>query len=1001
MLVLFGLALAQFTWAQRTITGTVTDANTGESLIGANILAVGTSTGTVTDLDGSFSFDLPEGINEIRVSYTGYTDQIIAVTNADAYTVQLEPGSTLDEVVVVGYGVQRERDLISAISTVESKDIIKTPSPQAMQSLQGRVPGVQIVSNGAPGGAPTVRIRGVGSFEGAGAPLFVVDGMFVDDIDFLNPADIETLSVLKDASSAAIYGVRAGNGVVLITTKSGTYNQAPQVVYDGYYGVQNPQNVIQMSNSQQFAQYIQETGSAADQGFIDNAMQRYGRSLEDPNIPAVNSDWYDLIMNPAPIQSHNLTFSGGTSQTKYSIGLGFIDQDGLLNETRNEFKRFNLRTRIDALLNDWFTIGGNVNASIARRYDGNNAAWFNAYHSVPIIPKIDSLNTAASDPQLANAQLIGYRGLQNPFYSLIYNDNRNDILNIVGNLYAQAQIIRNVLTFKTQFNYNFENINNRSVNFAFNDGVTDRVSALSRNHQTRFDVVWDNYLTYDDNFGRHNLTVTAGQSYRSEYVQGLFAQGTELDPNPTRDNEELWYLNRATNFDQDQIGDFGSSLFFMSFFGRLAYNFDNRYLIYGTYRVDGNNKFQTKWNSFATVGAGWVVSQESFFNIAAVNFLKLRASWGQLGNDAISPAVGTPTLEPGRLTVINGAPVTGRVFDPTFDLIDRPETTVETNFGLDARFFGNKLSVTMDYFIRDTRNLSILIEQPLIRGAVRRSLGEIRNQGFEFSANWTQNIGELQINVGGNFATLNNEVLSLGGPEFQQIGGEFIRRSIVGGSYLAFFGYEINGVFQSEADIQNSGYSGEFLAATNLQPGDFFFKDQNGDGEINDEDRVPIGSFLPDVTYGVNLSLAWRNLDFSILFQGQAGNQILNRKRGELIFTNDTNIDAELFNNLWRGNGTSDRYPSAAGLRKGWNQNSSEYYVEDGDFWRIQNVQIGYTFNSQRVKPKIPAIRVYLTAERPLTVFDYNGFNPEVPDGIDRQVYPVAAVYTAGLNVKF
>ncbi|NBC05692.1 MAG: SusC/RagA family TonB-linked outer membrane protein [Bacteroidetes bacterium] len=994
------MALTAF--GQRTITGTVVSEEDNEPLIGATIQIKGGATGTVTDLDGAFS--VQANTNDTLVfSYVGFIPQEVPVGAKNTIDVVLRPDAfNMEEVVVVGYGTQRERDLISAVSTLESDDIIKTPTPQAMQSLQGKVAGVQIVSNGAPGGAPTVRIRGVGSFEGAGAPLYVVDGMFVDDISFLNPSDIESLSVLKDASSAAIYGVRAGNGVVLITTKSGSFNQPAQVTYDGYYGIQNPQNVIQMSNAQQFVQYIEETGSAADQGFIDNAMQRFGRSTVDPNVPAVNTDWYDLIMSPAPMQSHNVSVSGGTSQIKYTVGLGFIDQQGLLNETRNEFQRFNIRTRIDAILNDWLTVGGNINGSNARRFDGSNAAWFNAYHSVPILPKTDPLNTDASEPQLANAQLLGYRGLQNPFYSLVYNDNRNNAINVVGNLYAQAQIIPEKLSFKTQYNYSFENANNRSVSFAFNDGVTDRVSGLSRNHLTRFDQVWDNFLTYTDNFGKHNVKVTAGQSYRSEYAQGLFARGTELDPNPTRDNEELWYLDRAVNFEQDAIGDFGSNLFFMSYFGRLSYNFDDRYLLYATYRVDGNNKFQTKWNNFATVGGGWIVSGEPFFNIPAVSFLKLRGSWGELGNDAINPAVGTPTLNPGRLTVFNGAPVTGRVFDPTFDLIDRPETTVETNFGVDARFFNDRLSVTADYFIRDTRNLAILVEQPLIRGAVRRSLGEIRNEGFEFSANWTGGLGEFRYNIGGNFATLNNEVLSLGGADFQQLGGEFIRRSTVGGSYLAFFGYEINGVFQSREDIESSGYTEEFLENANLDPGDFFFKDQNGDGEINDEDRVALGSFLPDLTFGANLGFSWKNFDFSMLLQGQIGHKILNRKRGEIIFTNDTNIDAELFNNLWRGNGTSNQYPSAAGLRKGWNQNSSEYYIEDGDFWRIQNVQIGYSFeNTRLLSAQIPTIRVYATAERPLTVFDYNGFNPEVPDGVDRQVYPVAAVYTLGLNVKF
>ena len=990
-------------YGQSRVTGTVTSAEDNEPLPGATIQIKGTSSGTIADVDGNFNI-MAEDDDVLVFSFVGFKTQEVPVNGRSRIDVSMVVDLRgMEEVVIIGYGTQSRKDLTSAISTVNNEDIVKTPAPQAMQSLQGRVAGVQIVSNGAPGGSPTVRIRGVGSFEGNAAPLYVVDGMFMDDIDFLNPNDIASLSVLKDASAAAIYGVRAGNGVVLIETKSGSYNQEPEIVYDGYYGIQNPQNVIQMMNSQQFVQYIEETGSSADQGFIDNAMQRFGRSTVDPNVPAVNSDWYDLIMDPAPIQSHTLTFNGGNDRTKYSLGVGYLNQEGLLNETRNEYQRLNIRARVDAVLKDWLTAGGNVNVGMARRYDGSNSAWFSAYHSVPILPKIDTSNTGSTEPMLANAQTLGYRGLQNPFYSLLYNDNRNEIGNVVGNFYVDAEIIPNKLSFKTQYNYNFENVNNRSVGFFVDNGVSEEVSNIRRDHQTRFDQVWDNVLTYNDNFGNHNITVTAGQSYRSEYFQGLFASGTELDPDPTRDNEELWYLDRVANVNTDGVGDQGTKLFFMSYFGRVSYNFADRYLVYATYRTDGNNKFQTRWNDFATVGAGWVITEESFFNVPGIDFLKLRASWGQLGNDAIQPATGAPTLDTrDRVNVFNGAPTFGVIFDPTFDFIDQPETTVENNFGLTGRFFNDRLSITADYFIRDTENLSVFVEQPLVRGAVRRSVGEIRNQGLEFTADWSGKIGEFSYNIGGNFATLNNEVLDLGGAEFLQLGGEFIRRSIVGDTYLAFFGYEINGVFQSEEDINNSGYNDEFLANSNLEPGDFYFKDQNDDGEINDEDRVVIGSFLPDITFGANLGLSWRAIDFSMLIQGQAGHEILNRKRGELIFTNDTNIDAELFENLWRGNGTSNKYPSAAGLRKGWNQNSSEYYVESGDFWRIQNVQLAYNFvNSTLFGVEMPKTRVILTAERPLTVFDYNGFNPEVPDGIDRQVYPVSAVYTVGLNVKF
>jgi TonB-dependent starch-binding outer membrane protein SusC len=913
----------------------------------------------------------------------------------------------LEEFVVVGYGALREKDLTSAITTVQSDVIVKTPTPNAMQALQGRVAGVQIVTNGAPGASPTVRVRGVGSFEGNAAPLYVVDGMFFENIDFLNPNDIENISILKDASAAAIYGVRASNGVVLIETKSGGYNQPTEIVYDGYYGTQVPQNVLRMANTQQFVQYVNETGSAADIAFVNNAMQRYGRSRVDPNIPNVNTDWYAEIMSPAAIQNHNLSFNGGGEKTRYSIGGSYFDQKGLLNETRNEFKRINFRTKIDSDVSERLTIGTNFNFSVAQQFNGDNGAWFRSYFAVPIIPVYDDLNVNASPFQLSNAQQIGYRGNQNPFYSLLYSDNRNQVGKVLGNIYGDIELIPSKLSFRSAYNYSLEIINTRNVGFDFNDGVTAFQSSIRRQNFSSFNQIWDNFLTYTDNFDKHNITAVLGQSFRSEYSEVLFARGTGITPIPDRSREQFWYIDNATNIDINDVGDgnettINSRLFFMSYFARLAYNYDDRYLLYSTFRRDGNNKFQNKWGNFATIGAGWVVSSESFFNVSGIDFLKLRGSWGQLGNDGIRPSVGAPTLQENN-TAINDVLTIGRRLNPTFDLIDQWETTVEKNFGLTSRFFKDRLSLEADYFIRDTRNLAVSIIPPVFRATERRSVGEIRNQGVEVTLNWeTQVNNDFSYFIGGNFATLKNEVRGLGGAEGLDAGSaEFRQRSIIGQPFNAFFGYEVNGVFQNQEQINNSGYTQEFITSTNLAPGDFFFKDQNGDGVVNDQDRVVLGSFLPKLTYGFNMGFTFKNFDFSALMQGQSGYQILNRKRGEIIFTNDTNLDAELIENLWRGEGTSNKYPSAAGLRKGWNQRMSDYFVEDGSYFRIQNVRLSYSFVERELfGMMMPNTRLTFTAERPLTLFNYNGFNPEVADGIDRQVYPIPAIYTIGLNIK-
>ncbi len=997
------LFIVPLLFAQNTVSGKVVSAEDGMGIPGVNISIKGTTRGTVSDMDGKFVLQASQG-ETIIFSAIGYITQEVVIGTQLTLEISLATDiKSLQEVVVVGYGTQREKDLTSAITTVKSDLIVKTPAAQAMQALQGRVAGVQIVSSGAPGVGPTVRVRGIGSFQGNAGPLYVVDGMFFDNIDFLSPNDIQTISVLKDASASAIYGVRAANGVVLIETKSGAYNQKAEIVYDGYFGVQVPQNVLKMANAQQFVRYINETGSSADIAFINNAIQRFGRSRVDPNLPDVNTDWYNEIMNPAAMQNHSLSFTGGNKQTRYSIGGSYFNQQGLLNITRNEYQRTNFRVKLDSDVRSWLTVGGNLNLSTARQYNGNNDAWFQAYHAVPILPPFDDSNTAASPLKLSNAQQLGYRNRQNPLYSLYFSDNRNNIAKLMGNIYVNVELLPDKLSFRTAYNYNIESVNIRGVDFDFSDGVLQNQSSLRRENLTRFDQIWDNFLTYNNRFGKHAVTVVAGQSFRSESGESLFARGTALNPNPSRDQEHLWYLSRATDFDINGIGDGGYQLFFQSFFSRVAYNYDDRYLLYGTVRRDGNNKFQKKWGTFTTIGAGWVISSEKFFQVSGIDFLKLRASWGQMGNDAINPSIGAPTIQE-TSTAINNTLVFGRRLNPTFDLIDRWETTVETNIGLNARFLNNRLSLDADYFIRDTRNLAVSVIPPVFRATERRSVGEIRNQGLEVTLNWQDKISDnFSYYIGGNFATLRNKVMNLGGPLYLDAGSaEFRQRSIVGQPFQAFFGYEVVGVFQNEQQIRNSGYTQEFISNNRLQPGDLIFKDQNGDGVINDADRVVLGSILPTLTYGGNVGILFKNFDVSVLIQGQSGHSILNRKRGELIFTNDTNIDANLATNLWRGEGTSNRYPSAVGLRKGWNQNMSSYFVESGSYFRIQNVKVAYTLPRKEIRSlMMPETKFSFTAERPLTFFSYNGFNPEVPDGVDRQVYPIPAIYTFGLQVKF
>nr|WP_298791830.1 TonB-dependent receptor [uncultured Allomuricauda sp.] len=997
-ILLFSAQIIVLGQSNITVSGTVSDGQ-GTPLPGASIILKGTSLGVQTDFDGNYTFSEVDTAGILVFSYIGYAPQEIPVNGQNIISVSLQEDTQyLDEVVVVGYGELKVKDLTSAISTVDSEVLELAPVGQPMQALQGRVAGLQIVNNGSPGQSPTVRVRGIGSYDtGASGPLFVVDGAFFNDIAFLNPTDIESISILKDASAAAIYGVRAANGVVLIETKSGKFNQKPQITYDGYSGYQVPQNVLKMANAEQFTNLALESGSAPDAEFILNAMQRYGRSRINPNIPDVNTDWYDEVMRLALIQNHSIGITGGSDTATYAIGVNYFEQGGLL-KMKNEYERFNLRTKLDFKATDWLKVGTSVVLSNSTRFDPENSAWRRAYFAVPILPVFDS--SLAENPNVfptpyANAQDLGYRGGQNPFPIMDFSENRAKIRNIVANFYAEIDLVPEKLKFRTAYNHNFESINRREVRLPYFIGDNfQRVDAdLLKRSVTTSNQIWDNTLTFTDTFGKHNLTVLAGTSFRDEALDLIQARGLNFPLT----GEEAYFINLAQTIVEDSTFDGGAREFGFSYFGRVSYNFDNRYLLYGTFRADGTNKYQEKWGYFPTVGAGWVVSEEAFFpENEVLNFLKLRGSWGELGNDRIPSSEGSITSEV-VTTALGDILFSGLNTSSDFTAL-KWEVTEEINAGLSARMFNNNLSIEADYYIRDTKDAVIPVLRPLIPGATRQNVGEIRNSGLEIALNWDKRVSDdFSYSIGGNFTTLNNEVLDLGGAEFLDAGSaEFRQRSIVGESIFAFFGREIVGVYQNDAQIQ----ADPVAVANNLEPGDFIYRDINGDGDITDDDRTVLGSFLPSYSFGFNIGFNYKNWDFAASAIGQGGNSILNRKRGEVIFTNDTNWDRDFAVNRWHGEGTTNSYPSSAGIRKGWNQRLNDFFIEDGDFFRIQNLTLGYTINKDGARQGIPQVRIYATAEKPLTLFNYNGFNPEVANGVDNETYPVPAVYTIGVNVK-
>ena len=987
--------------AQETITvsGTVNDEFGPTPDVQVTALKSGNT--TTTDEAGFYeiqatSDDTLEFINMMGVA------QNVAVNNQSSLDVTLGQEIVLQDVIAIGYGTQEKEDLTGSIAIVEGEEIEKTPTSNVMNALQGKVAGVQVVSAGAPGDSPKVRLRGSGSFQADGNPLYVVDGMWYDNIDFLNTSDIESMSVLKDASSTAIFGVRGAEGVVIITTKSGKRNKKTQITYSGYTGVQVAQNILKLANTEQFVTMAYESGSDADIGFVQNAIARYGRSRINPNLPAPNTDWYREILRPAAIQSHALDFAGGSENATYSIGANYLQQDGILN-MKNEYQRFNLRGKLDMDVSDRFRIGINNIFSNGEKYAPENAAWFQAYFAVPLLPIYDYSKTDAYPEPFANAQDVGYRGPQNPFPVMNYNENLLKIRKILTNVYGEYELVRDLLTFRTQYSHDFSALDERYIRFGYDiGGTTFRETSLVKVNQTYSNQIWDNLLTLHKEYNMHDITVLLGQSYRDEAAHTLRGSGSGF-LNFVTSSAYLDFADENTF----QIGDNGARRYGISYFTRLQYAFADKYLLNATYRIDGSSKFtKDPWGYFPSVGLGWVVSKEPFMdNLEFIDFLKFRASWGQMGNDGVPAAAGSRTFSPVNFPIgddLYTALVSANNYsDLVWEYIE------ETNFGVSAELFRKRLSIEADYYQRDTKDAIVPVYQPIVSNNVLQNVGSIRNKGFELALNWKNNLTEnFSYNFGLNLTTLQNEVLELGGAEYLDSGSaEFRQRSYVGESMLAFYGYERIGVYQTEEQIANDPVAQATIAnggVSELVPGDLIYRDINGDGVITDEDRTILGSIFPDFTYGANLGFNWGNIDFSMSVFGQMGNQILNRKRGEIIFTSDTNMDADLAINRWHGEGTSNEYPSAAGLRKSWNQRLSNFWVENGDFFRIQNVQLGYNINDfQITKNQLIDIRVYLTAEKPWTQFEYNGFNPEVADGVDREVYPVPAIYTMGLNVKF
>lgn len=970
-----------------TITGVVRGEN-GTPLASASVVVKGTSTGTTTRNDGTFTLEVDNANVTLFVSSVGYEPQEIALAGRTSIDVTLVASTkVMEQVIVVGYGSQRKLDVTGSVVNIKGEELAKQASINPISALQGKVAGVHITNSGAPGASPEIRIRGLGTVYGNPNPLYVVDGVWFDDISFLNPADIESLSVLKDASSQSIYGIRAANGVVLITTKKGRNGRAV-VNYNGYVGFQRVTNLIEMANAKQYAEMINE---------LD------GTQVLDPADYGEGTDWYGQMLRNALITNHQVSVSGGSERSTYNFSLGYLKQEGIVE--KNNYTRYTAKLQNDFNVFSTLKMGYTVTAAASKSDDIPGVIFREMYAAYPVLP-VYYADGSYGDP---GDWPLGDGAKFNPQVTLDFFDQESKNYRLTGNVYADLKFARK-FTFRSSLGGEFGQgeVRNYLPVYAATLNQRNTTSRLSLSRAETRNWILENTLTYDTRFTDHNLKVLIGQSAQQYKSYGWSASAQNVPNNSEGDR----YLRLGT-VDTRNVNDFGDLATVSSYFGRVNYSFRNRYMLTASLRADGSSKFfgDDRWGYFPSIGLGWVISDESFMqNQDIFNNLKLRGSWGKIGNASVPNNVSVlrVTQTDNLTSVIGGAPATGASIDMVVPPTTVWERAVGTDIGLEASMLDSRLYFEADYYVKKTEQAIFNIPIPgsvgTGSGTILGNQADFENRGFEFALTWRDNIkSDLTYSISANIGFNENKVLSTitgANPIYSGGGaatsGALATRTIVGQPIGEFFGLIVDGIFQNQTEINNS-------AQSTARPGDFRYVDQNKDGIINDLDRVPIGNPNPRVTYGINTNWAYKNFDLTLDFQGVSGVEIYNANLG-LRFGRE-NFTRDFYENRWHGEGTSNEYPSVK-IGGGDNYKPNTFYVEDGSYFRVRNMQLGYTFDKSLTdRWKIGSLRVFVNAQNALNFFKYRGFNPEVGGspgnaGIDANVYPMSATYNFGVNLS-
>ena len=977
-----------------TVKGTVVEASTNEPLIGATVKVKGTGTGTVTNFDGEYQLNVDKNATLV-FSSIGYKTVVQAVNGRTTINVSLaDETNDLNEVVVIGYGVAKKGDLTSSISAIKGDKLEKLSTGNVMNALQGQVNGVQVTGAGSPGATPRVIIRGVSTINGSD-PLYVVDGMPVGtNINFLNQNDIESMQVLKDASASAIYGTRASNGVVLITTKKGSAG-ATKFTASATVGLQT------LSKP--------DIADAAEYEKVYNA--RYTNDGQvSPFKGGGNTDWWNEVFNKVAVQqNYNFGFSGGNDKFIYSANIGYYRQNSQYKT--GYWQKLSARFSMEYNFNKVVKAG----IDFTPRYEN----WDNTPSLMGAVMSMDpTTDVMLPQDQWTSNQYSNYARSNNnqewnPVASMYRLDAGADEYALLATPYVAITPIEG-LTFRTQFGVN--------ARFNMSDSFTpdfyiDNLEQASRNQASRtfannVDWNWTNTLTYLKSFNKHNLNLMAGYTMERFQYYNLYGTSYDIPSNVST----MRYVSAGTA--DDDASGYNSYTSLISYLGRVMYNYDEKYYLTASIRVDGSSKFSTgnKYATFPAVSAAWRISGEKFMqNQNIVNDLKLRLGWGKVGNQNIDNSAYLSSIGTMRY-VLGDQVVVGSQVSGIGNQKLKWETVEDYNVGIDAAFLQSRLRVTADWFRKTSHDMLmkkdnlLLLGYPMWNGQMWENVGEMRATGWELGFNWQDHAGDFNYGVGINLSSVKNKAITLNG-DYIYTGshnGDYIIRNEAGQLISQFYGYVVDGIFQSETEVRSyTSETGE-LMQPNAQPGDFRYKDLNNDGTIDENDKTYIGNPFPDLMMGINLNASWKNFDFMAQFYGTFGNDIYNLNKDRYFGTDGQNVIAGTYDLAWRPDNTNTTIPRLSVNDANGNHNKpSTFFVEDGSYMRLKLLQIGYTLPKSVLGPKMTA-RISLSAQNLFTITGYSGMDPETAAmgsvteaGIDWTGYPNPRTFLLGVNLNF